>query len=105
MPRKAGLEERIVGAMRQLGFTASDARIYLALLKRHPATGYERLLHDALHGDQTLFMRSDSVQRAWEVVQPVLDEPPPITFYAAGSWGPREADTLLERDGNHWRKP
>jgi HTH-type transcriptional regulator, sugar sensing transcriptional regulator len=41
MPRKAGLEERIVGAMRQLGFTASDARLYLALLKRHPATGYE----------------------------------------------------------------
>jgi len=41
MPRKAALEERIVAAMRQLGFTASDARIYLALLKRHPATGYE----------------------------------------------------------------
>jgi len=41
VPRKAALEERIVAALRQLGFTASDARIYLALLKRHPATGYE----------------------------------------------------------------
>jgi sugar-specific transcriptional regulator TrmB len=41
MPRPAGLEERIVAALRPLGFTASDARIYLALLKRHPATGYE----------------------------------------------------------------
>ncbi len=41
MPRKAALEERIVAAMRRLGFTASDARIYLALLKRQPATGYE----------------------------------------------------------------
>lgn len=41
MPRKTALEERIVGTMRRLGFTTSDARIYLALLKRHPATGYE----------------------------------------------------------------
>ncbi|NMC69021.1 MAG: TrmB family transcriptional regulator [Myxococcales bacterium] len=41
MPRKAALEERIVAAMQRLGFTSSDARIYLALLKRHPATGYE----------------------------------------------------------------
>ena len=60
-----------------------------------PAEAYERLLHDAMDGDQTLFLRSDSVQRAWEVVQPVLDNPSPVSFYAAGSWGPREADQLL----------
>jgi glucose-6-phosphate 1-dehydrogenase len=59
------------------------------------AEAYERLLHDALQGDQTLFLRSDSVQRAWEVVQPVLDAPSPIAFYAAGSWGPREGERLL----------
>jgi glucose-6-phosphate 1-dehydrogenase len=56
---------------------------------------YERLLRDAMAGDHTLFVRSDSVQRAWEIVQPVLDAPGPVCFYEAGTWGPREADGLM----------
>ncbi len=60
-----------------------------------PAEAYERLLHDAMDGDHTLFARGDSVDRAWEVVQPVLDDMPPVCFYAAGTWGPLEADALI----------
>jgi glucose-6-phosphate 1-dehydrogenase len=71
-------------------------------------TGYERLLHDCMIGDQTLFQRADMVEAGWCVVSPVLDvwkALPPRNFpnYAAGTWGPKEADELLERDGRRWR--
>jgi glucose-6-phosphate 1-dehydrogenase len=56
---------------------------------------YERLLHDAMLGDQTLFTRRDGVERAWELVEPVLDLPGPVHLYPAGSWGPREAEDLI----------
>jgi glucose-6-phosphate 1-dehydrogenase len=74
-----------------------------------PATGYERLLYDCMTGDQTLFQRADMVEAGWNVITPVLDvwkALPPRSFpnYAAGSWGPREADDLLERDGRAWRQ-
>ncbi|MCH7578003.1 MAG: glucose-6-phosphate dehydrogenase, partial [Chloroflexi bacterium] len=59
-----------------------------------PAEAYERLLHEAMDGDHTLFARGDGVERAWAVVQPVLDEMPPVRPYPAGSWGPPEADRL-----------
>jgi glucose-6-phosphate 1-dehydrogenase len=73
-----------------------------------PSTGYERLLHDCMIGDQTLFQRADMVEAGWCVVSPMLDvwkALPPRNFpnYAAGTWGPKEADELLERDGRHWR--
>ncbi|MBW8826757.1 MAG: glucose-6-phosphate dehydrogenase [Acidobacteria bacterium] len=74
-----------------------------------PPEAYERLLHDALEGDATLFIRSDETDAAWRIVQPVLDawrdDPSPPVTYAAGTWGPREADRLLERDGRAWRNP
>ena len=59
-------------------------------------------------GDATLFQRADTVEAAWSVVQPIIDvwsALPPRNFpnYASGSWGPREADDLIERDGRHWR--
>ena len=60
-----------------------------------PAEAYERLLHDAMDGDRTLFARSDGVERAWQIVQPVLDAMPPVCFYPGGSWGPEEADMLI----------
>jgi glucose-6-phosphate 1-dehydrogenase len=56
---------------------------------------YERLLHDAMVGDQTLFTRRDGVERAWELVEQVLDHPGPVHLYPAGSWGPREAEDLI----------
>ncbi|HWF57546.1 MAG TPA: glucose-6-phosphate dehydrogenase [Candidatus Dormibacteraeota bacterium] len=67
---------------------------YGTSFKTSPPEAYERLLHDALEGDHTLFIREDEVERGWEVVQPVLDAPPPLVTYRAGSWGPRAADPL-----------
>ncbi len=60
-----------------------------------PAEAYERLLHDAMEDDHTLFAREDGVERAWKVVQPALDSPAPLCTYPAGSWGPPEANNLI----------
>ena len=68
---------------------------YDSSFKTSPPEAYERLLHDALDGDHTLFIREDEVERGWKVVQPVLDNPPPVVRYRAGSWGPKEADALV----------
>jgi glucose-6-phosphate 1-dehydrogenase len=59
------------------------------------AEAYERLLHDVMDGDHTLFLREDSVERGWTVVQPALDDPAPLCTYRAGSWGPSEAAELI----------
>jgi glucose-6-phosphate 1-dehydrogenase len=72
-----------------------------------PATGYERLLYDCMVGDATLFHRADIVDAAWRIATPVLDlwgSLPARDFpnYAAGTWGPLDADELLRRDGRHW---
>ena len=70
---------------------------------------YERLLLDAMVGDPTLFIRSDEVDQAWQIVDPILetwhDGSAPLAGYAAGTWGPRQADALIERDGRQWRTP
>src|SRR5213594_560253 len=73
-----------------------------------PSTGYERLLHDCMIGDPTLFQRADMVEAGWSIVTPMLDvwkALPPRNFpnYPSGSWGPKEADELLERDARSWR--
>jgi glucose-6-phosphate 1-dehydrogenase len=72
-------------------------------------TGYEVLLYDCMMGDATLFQRADMVEAGWRVVDPVLDvwrALPPRKFpnYASGTWGPAEADQLLELDDRQWRK-
>jgi glucose-6-phosphate 1-dehydrogenase len=59
------------------------------------AEAYERLLHDAMCGDHTLFTREDAVERSWEIVEPILDTQTPLFQYRPGSWGPREADELI----------
>ena len=56
---------------------------------------YERLIHDALIGDRTLFTRGDGIKRAWEVVADVIAKPSHLNGYVPGSWGPKEADTLI----------
>jgi glucose-6-phosphate 1-dehydrogenase len=60
-----------------------------------PVDAYERLLHEAMEGDHTLFIREDEVERSWEIVEQVLDDPGPIRFYPAGSKGPTEAEELI----------
>jgi len=71
--------------------------------------GYPRLLHDAMVGDATLFIRTDEVEQAWRVVDPyqqAWSEPGAgLHLYAAGTWGPHIADLLLERSGDSWRIP
>jgi glucose-6-phosphate 1-dehydrogenase len=76
---------------------------------RTPSTGYERLIYDCMTGDATLFQRADMVEAGWSVITPILDvwkALPPRSFpnYASGSWGPRESDDLLSREGRTWRK-
>ncbi|MGH7509701.1 MAG: glucose-6-phosphate dehydrogenase [Gemmatimonadales bacterium] len=65
---------------------------------------YERLLGDAMRGDQMLFAREDSVEEAWRVVEPVLGNATPLYQYDSGTWGPAEADRLLQ-NGAGWFNP
>ncbi|HLQ50596.1 MAG TPA: glucose-6-phosphate dehydrogenase [Terriglobales bacterium] len=81
---------------------------YVDYFGSRPSTGYERLLYDCMIGDATLFQRADMVEAGWAIITPVLDvwkALPPRSFpnYAAGSWGPKEADELLARDSHAWR--
>ena len=75
-----------------------------------PPEAYERLLLDCLMGDQTLFTRDDEVIEQWRYVADIIhawDENPikRLPQYAAGSWGPEEANAFIEKDGRSWRKP
>ncbi len=73
-----------------------------------PSTGYETLLYDAMTGDSTLFHRADIVEAGWAAVEPLLaaweDGRADLHTYPAGSWGPKAADALMERDGREWRR-
>jgi glucose-6-phosphate 1-dehydrogenase len=74
-----------------------------------PPTAYETLLLDCMLGDATLFNRSDAVELSWELVDPILSHwreqgPKGLAPYPAGSWGPAEADVLIERDGRQWHR-
>ena len=60
---------------------------------------YERLLGDAMAGDATLFARQDVVEAAWAIVDPVIHGPSPMYEYEPGTWGPQEADKLVEDVG------
>jgi glucose-6-phosphate 1-dehydrogenase len=68
------------------------------------ATPYEVLLHAALVGDSTHFTRQDNVEETWRVVQPLLDNPPPVKPYEPGTWGPKEAAELVAGFGE-WHGP
>jgi glucose-6-phosphate 1-dehydrogenase len=74
---------------------------------RYP-DAYERLLMDAVRGNQTLFMRRDEVEAAWNWVEPILqgwaEAPEHPRLYPAGSWGPTSAIALIERDGRTWHE-
>jgi glucose-6-phosphate 1-dehydrogenase len=99
---------KIPGPVMQLGLVNMEFD-YARDFGRSHSTGYERLLYDCMIGDATLFQRADMVEAGWRVIQPILDvwsAVPAKQFpnYAAGTWGPSEADALLARDGRAWRK-
>jgi glucose-6-phosphate 1-dehydrogenase len=64
--------------------------------------GYETLLLDIMLGDPTLFVRADEVEESWRLYDPLLRDPPPLRSYAAGTWGPAEAQTLAQEWGQRW---
>ncbi|MDQ1393803.1 MAG: glucose-6-phosphate 1-dehydrogenase [Acidimicrobiaceae bacterium] len=64
---------------------------------------YERLIHDAMMGDHTLFTTAEGIERLWEVATPLLESPPPVHSYPQGSWGPDAVHKLIAP--NHWRLP
>jgi glucose-6-phosphate 1-dehydrogenase len=81
---------------------------YAAAFGKSSANGYERLLLDAMLGDQTLFSHRDGVEINWALYTPILEawaakEPEVFPNYFAGTWGPECSDRLLERAGHVWR--
>ncbi len=83
--------------------------VYGAAFMVDAPDAYETLILDALRGDATLFTRRDEVEQQWAFVDPILEAwgngVPELSPYPAGSWGPPEAETLIERDGRTWRRP
>jgi glucose-6-phosphate 1-dehydrogenase len=63
--------------------------------KMHGLEGYERLILEAMTGDQSLFTRSDEIERLWEVAMPLIENPPPVEFYEPGCWGPASIKHLI----------
>jgi glucose-6-phosphate 1-dehydrogenase len=98
---------KIPGPALHLGEVRMDFK-YRDYFGTAPATGYETLIYDVMIGDATLFQRADNIEAGWRVVQPVIDywtanKPDHLPTYAAGSFGPQEADELLRKDGRAWR--
>ena len=98
---------KVPGPQIDLRVVSMDFAYGNAFLRSSPEA-YERLLLDALLGDSTLFARWDEVERAWEIIQGLIDTwsaaPGPYPNYAAGSWGPDTAEDLMRRDGREWRR-
>jgi glucose-6-phosphate 1-dehydrogenase len=85
-------------------FVGDQRELYLLEEQPGEEAPYERLLDDAMSGDGALFTREDAVEAAWAVVDPVLKTHHRVRPYRRGSWGPKEADTLIAGDGG-WHNP
>ncbi|MEX0622176.1 MAG: glucose-6-phosphate dehydrogenase [Candidatus Woykebacteria bacterium] len=105
-----GIGIRLTAKKPGLKMEVSDVNMefcYAAAFREPLPEAYERLLLDIMLGDQTLFPHVDEVLHSWEIVDNILkgwqEEPTPkFPNYAAGSWGPKEADALIEKDGRRW---
>jgi glucose-6-phosphate 1-dehydrogenase len=95
------------------GFNVQDVNMdfhYSELAQAYIPEAYQRLLLDCMQGDSTLFIRGDAIETAWGIVDPVIKtwkENPeiPLYGYPAGTWGPVEAENLIEGEGMSWRYP
>lgn len=97
------------GTATRLRWLSMDFKYGSAFGGRTPVA-YERLVHDCILGDASLFARTDFVSASWKLISPVLDawqKDESVNFpnYAAGSWGPPESEEMLLRDGRAWRVP
>jgi len=92
------------GATMRLGRAEFTFRYADSFGAAHELEGYERLLLDAMLGDQSLFTRSDAIERLWEISTPLLENPPAVQPYAPGSWGPQPALDHLAAP-YHWHLP
>jgi glucose-6-phosphate 1-dehydrogenase len=103
-----GFGAKVPGSEFRVRTVSMDFSYGAAFLEESP-DAYERLLLDAMVGDSTLFIRNDEVEQSWKIVAPVLeawaDPETPLARYAAGSWGPAEADRLITASGRRWRRP
>ncbi|HZE96448.1 MAG TPA: glucose-6-phosphate dehydrogenase [Planctomycetota bacterium] len=101
-------EAKVPGHALQIQSVKMDFRFGSEFAGASPEA-YERLLLDAMIGDATLFIRHDEAELSWKFFDPILnawrnDSSKPVCPYAAGTWGPQEADQLLLDDGRNWRR-
>jgi glucose-6-phosphate 1-dehydrogenase len=85
-------------------FQAADMEVLFEKVPGEDPEPYERLLGDAVAGNHQLFTRQSAIEETWRVVQPLLDEPGPVLPYERGTWGPEEAEKLLQGTGS-WSQP
>jgi glucose-6-phosphate 1-dehydrogenase len=103
------IQSKVPGASVRIQPVKMDFNYGTSFGKASPEA-YERLLLDAMAGDATLFARRDEVEEAWRFIDDIEaawngeGEKPSLFFYPAGSWGPTEADQLIEEDGRAWRR-
>jgi len=86
---------KVPGPQMRLGGTKMTFSYQDSFAMSHALEGYERLILLAMTGDQSLFTRSDGVERLWEISAPLLDNPPPAEPYDPGSWGPPSVGRLI----------
>ena len=89
------------------GMKLEKASMQFATSETSSAVGvleaYERLIHDAMRGDHTLFTTAEGIETLWAISQTLLDNPPPVRLYAPGSWGPNAIHQLIAPRA--WRLP
>ena len=91
------------GPLMRLGEAEMTFRYADSFRRKHELAGYERLMLEAMVGDQSLFTRSDGIERLWEISMPLIDNPPPLQPYDPGSWGPASAEPLIAP--HRWHLP
>jgi glucose-6-phosphate 1-dehydrogenase len=94
---------KMPGPEMTLGASKMTFRYEDSFVASNALEGYERLILLAMLGDQSLFTRSDGIERVWEVSEPLLKNPPPVQPYAPGTWGPDTVDKLIAPHRWHLR--
>jgi glucose-6-phosphate 1-dehydrogenase len=92
---RANFLAKVPGATIELGPARMEFRYESSFCAANQLEAYERLIHDAMIGDRTLFTRADGIERLWEIATPLLENPPAVLPYAAGSWGPDAVHDLI----------